>query len=74
MSVRGKLLKRSALLKAKDGDVLVVRYSGKATAKDAHAFARAVSDAVRELKMPVPKLRVVVAPAGVEWSIEEAPA
>ena len=32
MSVRGKLLKRSGLLKAKDGDVLVIRYSVNARA------------------------------------------
>lgn len=74
MSVAGKLLKRSSLLKAEAGDVLVVRYGGRATARDAHRFVEDLIEALRrvpaDVRPAIPKIEVVVAAKGVDWTLE----
>lgn len=74
MTVAGKLLKRSSLLKAQEGDVLVVRYGGRATAKDAQRFVEDLITGLRNVPADVrprlPKIPIVIAAKGVEWSLE----
>lgn len=77
MSIAGKLLKRSALLGAEPGDVLVVRYSGRATHRDAQLFVENLIRALREvpaaLRPVLPKIQIVIAAKGVSWSLEKPP-
>lgn len=78
MSVHGKLLKRSALLKAREGDVLVVRYGGQSTLREARNFVDALIEAVRQSKRPgdakIPHtIPVVFAREGVDWTLERKP-
>lgn len=83
MSVLGKLLKRASLLKAQDGDVLVIRYGGRATARDAHRFADDLNKAIWRTRTTrsrpsdsvptLPVIPIVFAPKGVEWSLERKP-
>lgn len=76
MSIFGKILKRSGILKAQDGDVLVIRYGGRASARDAWRFVDDLIKGCRarpEAMPPLPKVPIVVAPKGVEWSLERKP-
>lgn len=77
MSVVGKLLKRSGLLKAQAGDVLVVRYGGRANAADAERFVEGLIAGLRALpaedRKSVPKIPIVITAKGVDWSLERKP-